>query len=162
MDSFAEYVTQRSARLRRTAYLLAGDWATAEDLVQTALARAWTAWRRIEGDPDPYVYRILTNAHASWWRRRWRGEVPVERVPEAAAPGDFTRDVTEKDALWAAIRGLSDRQRAVVVLHYFEGLTLPQCAAVLGCSLGTVKTQLGRALTRLRVHPAVRLTRTGR
>ncbi|MFI6603897.1 SigE family RNA polymerase sigma factor [Nonomuraea sp. NPDC050536] len=157
MDGFAEYVTARSGRLRRTAYLLTGDWGIAEDLVQAALARAWQAWRRIKGDPDPYVYRILTNTHASWWRRRWRGEVPTERLPDAAAGGDFAREFGEKDALWAAIRGLSDRQRAVIVLHYFEDLTLPQCADVLGCSLGTVKTQLGRALTRLRVHPTIEL-----
>ncbi len=87
---------------------------------------------------------------------------PIVATAEDLVQTALARDVTEKDALWAAIRGLSDRQRAVVVLHYFEGLTLPQCAAVLGCSLGTVKTQLGRALTRLRVHPAVRLTRAGR
>ncbi|GAA3228389.1 hypothetical protein GCM10020216_044740 [Nonomuraea helvata] len=117
----------------------------AEDLVQITLARAWQAWRRIKGDPDPYVYRILTNTHASWWRKRWRGEVPTESLPDTTARGDFARELGEKDALWAAIRGLSDRQRAVIVLHYFEDLTLPQCADVLGCSLGTVKTQLGRA-----------------
>ncbi|NRQ31540.1 SigE family RNA polymerase sigma factor [Nonomuraea sp. NN258] len=162
MDAFGEYVTARSARLRGTAYLLTGDWATAEDLVQTALARAWAAWRRIEGDPDPYVYRVLVNTHASWWRRRWRGEVPTERLPETAASGDFTREVGEKDALWNAIRGLSERQRAVIVLHYFEELTLPQCAGVLGCSLGTVKTQLGRALAKLRVHPEIRLAEVER
>ncbi|WP_433516748.1 SigE family RNA polymerase sigma factor [Nonomuraea sp. CA-143628] len=157
MDGFAEYVTARSGRLRRIAYVLTGDWATADDLVQTTLARAWQAWRRIKGDPDPYVYRILTNTHASWWRRRWRGEVPTESLPDATAHGDFARELSEKDALWTAIRALSDRQRAVIVLHYFEDLTLPQCADVLGCSLGTVKTQLGRALTRLRVHPTIQL-----
>ncbi|MDX3103083.1 SigE family RNA polymerase sigma factor [Nonomuraea angiospora] len=158
MEGFAEYVTARSGRLRRTAYLLTGDWGTAEDLVQTALVRAWQAWRRIEGDPDPYVYRILTNTHASWWRRRWRGEVPTEPLPDtSAAGGDFAGELGDKDALWTAIRGLSGRQRAVIVLHYFEDLTLPQCAEVLGCSLGTVKTQLGRALTRLRVQPAIEL-----
>lgn len=115
------------------------------------------AWRRIEGDPDPYVFRILTNTHATWWRRRWRGEVPTEALPEETAADDFAREAGEKDALWAAIRALSERQRAVIVLHYFEELTLPQCAAVLDCSLGTVKTQLGRALARLRVHPEIRL-----
>src|ERR1044072_708617 len=139
MDGFAEYVTARSGRLRRTAYVLTGDWATADDLVQTTLARAWQAWRRIKGDPDPYVYRILTNTHAPWWRRRWRGEGPTETLPDTSPRGDFARELSEKDALWTAIRGLSDRQRAVIVLHYFEDLTLPQCADVLGCSLGTVK-----------------------
>ncbi|MFI6321188.1 SigE family RNA polymerase sigma factor [Nonomuraea sp. NPDC050556] len=159
-DGFAEYVRERHGRLRRVGYLLTGDWGTAEDLVQTALAKAWAAWRRIEGDPDPYVYRILTNTHASWWRRRWRGEVPTGELPETAQ-GDFAGEVGERDALWAAIGALSERQRAVVVLHYFEELTLAQCAGVLGCSLGTVKTQLTRALRRLRVHPEMRLTEAG-
>ncbi|MFI6293621.1 SigE family RNA polymerase sigma factor [Nonomuraea sp. NPDC050790] len=161
MDTFAEYVMTRSARLRRTAYVLTGDWGTADDLVQTALAKAWTAWRRIEGDPDPYVYRILTHTHASWWRRRWRGEVPTERLPDTPG-GDFSAEAAEKAAVWAAIRALSDRQRAVIVLHYFEELTLPQCAQVLGCSLGTVKTQLGRALAKLRVHPGIRAEEAAR
>lgn len=153
-DGFADYVAHRHARLCRTAYLLTGDWATAEDLVQSALARAWVAWRRIEGDPDPYVYRILTNTHASWWRRRWRGEIPTQELPEPAE-GDGADERDARRALWTAIRGLSERQRAVIVLHYFEELTVQQCAGVLGCSPGTVKTQLGRALRRLRVDPEV-------
>ncbi|MFC7649656.1 sigma factor [Streptosporangium lutulentum] len=70
---FERYVEQRSARLLQTAYLLCRNWGTAEDLLQTALAKAWLAWRRVGDNPDPYVYRILANTHASWWRRRWRG-----------------------------------------------------------------------------------------
>ncbi|OUC92670.1 SigE family RNA polymerase sigma factor [Streptosporangium minutum] len=155
MTEFAEYVAQRHERLRRTAYLLTRDWAIAEDLVQTALAKAWVAWRRIDGDPDPYVYRIITNTHASWWRRRWRGEVPTEVLPDRADAGDFTSDVGDRDVLWTAIGELSGRQRAVVVLHYFEEMTLAQVADVLGCSVGAVKSQLGRALTRLRVDQGI-------
>ncbi|SDG46702.1 RNA polymerase sigma-70 factor, sigma-E family [Sinosporangium album] len=155
-DGFADYVAQRHARLCRTAYLLTRDWGTAEDLVQTALAKAWGAWRRIEGDPDPYVYRIIANTHASWWRRRWRGEVPTEVIPDVVESRDFTHEVNQRDALWTAIGGLSRRQRAVVVLHYFEEMTLPQVAEVLGCSLSTVKTQAARALARLRVNGGVR------
>jgi RNA polymerase sigma-70 factor (sigma-E family) len=160
MTEFAEYVAQRHERLRRTAYLLTRDWAIAEDLVQTALAKAWVAWRRIDGDPDPYVYRIIANTHASWWRRRWRGEVPTEVLPDRAAAGDFTSDVGDRDVLWTAIGELSGRQRAVVVLHYFEEMTLAQVADVLGCSVGAVKSQLGRALTRLRVDQGIQ-TMTG-
>ncbi|MEV8634077.1 SigE family RNA polymerase sigma factor [Streptosporangium sp. NPDC051023] len=160
MTEFVEYVAQRNERLRRTAYLLTRDWAVAEDLVQTALAKAWLAWRRIDGDPDPYVYRIIANTHASWWRRRWRGEVPTAELPERAVARDFTRDLGERDALWTAIGALSNRQRAVVVLHYFEEMTLTQVADVLGCSVGAVKSQLGRALTRLRVDQGVQ-TMTG-
>ncbi|MFI6501163.1 SigE family RNA polymerase sigma factor [Nonomuraea typhae] len=156
MTDFVEYVAQRHERLRRTAYLLTRDWATAEDVVQTALAKAWVAWRRIDGDPDPYVYRIIANTHASWWRRRWRGEVPTGELPERSDGRDLAGDVSERDALWTAIGGLSGRQRAVVVLHYFEGMTLAQVAEVLGCSPGAVKSQLNRALTRLRVDQGVR------
>jgi RNA polymerase sigma-70 factor (sigma-E family) len=152
-DGFAEYVAHRHLPLCRMAYLLARDWGTAEDLVQTALAKAWVAWRRIEGNPDPYVYRIIVNTHASWWRRRWRGEIPAETVPDTADPRDPAAEVDAQTAMWTAIGTLSARQRAVVVLHYFEGRTLTQVADIVGCSLGTVKTQLSRALTRLRVDP---------
>ncbi|MCG5220140.1 SigE family RNA polymerase sigma factor [Streptosporangium sp. KLBMP 9127] len=152
---FAEYVAQRHQRLCRMAYLLSRDWGQAEDLVQTALARAWLAWRRIEGDPDRYVYKIIVNTHASWWRRRWRGEVPTDVLPDGADARDVAAEVGDQAALWAAIGALSPRQRAVIVLHYFEGLTLIQVADTVGCSLGTAKTQLRRALTHLRVDPDI-------
>ncbi|MEU4404078.1 SigE family RNA polymerase sigma factor [Streptosporangium sp. NPDC023963] len=158
MTEFAEYVEQRHERLLRAAYLLTRDRAIAEDLVQTALARAWLAWRRIDGDPDPYVYRIIANTHASWWRRRWRQEIPTGELPERPDGRDFTGDVGDRDALWTAIGTLSGRQRAVVVLHYFEQLPLTQVARVLGCSVGAVKSQLNRALTRLRVDQGIQET----
>ncbi|MER7370359.1 SigE family RNA polymerase sigma factor [Nonomuraea wenchangensis] len=164
-DGFAEYVAQRHLRLCRMAYLLARDWGTAEDLVQTALARAWLAWRRIEGNPDPYVYRIIVNTHSSWWRRRWRGEIPAATLPDTADPHDPAALLEDRAALWNAIGTLSPRQRAVIVLHYFEGRTLAQVAEIVGCSLGAVKSQLGRALTRLRVDPDIQtmtLERTSR
>lgn len=110
----------------------------------------------IEGNPDPYVYRIIVNTHASWWRRLWRGEVPVETLPETADPRDQAAAVADQAALWKAIGTLSPRQRAVIVLHYFEGKTLTQVADIVGRSLGAVKSQLGRALTRLRVDPDIR------
>ncbi|GAA3660448.1 hypothetical protein GCM10022224_024780 [Nonomuraea antimicrobica] len=155
-DGFAEYVAHRHLRLCRMAYLLTRDWGTAEDLVQTALAKAWVSWRRIEGNPDPYVYRIIVNTHASWWRRLWRGEVPVEALPETVDPNDQAAAADDRAVLWNAIGALSPRQRAVIVLHYFEGRTLTQVADIVGCSLGAVKSQLGRALTRLRVDPDIR------
>ncbi|GGP17487.1 SigE family RNA polymerase sigma factor [Nonomuraea glycinis] len=154
-DGFAEYVAHRHSWLCRMAYLLARDWGTAEDLVQTALAKAWLAWRRIEGNPDPYVYRIIVNTHTSWWRRRWRGEVPAETLPETADPRDAAAQVDDRAALWSAIDTLSPRQQAVIVLHYFEERTLTQVANIVGCSLGAVKSQLSRALTRLRVDPDI-------
>ncbi|MDA0634554.1 SigE family RNA polymerase sigma factor [Nonomuraea sp. MCN248] len=156
MDSFASYVEQRHERLCRMAFLLTRDWAAAEDVVQTSLIKAWGAWCKIESNPDPYVYRIIVNTHASWWRRRWRGEVPTEAMPEGPGQRDIAGAVADRAALWAATCALPARQQAVVVLHYFADLPHEQIAGVLGCSLGTVKKQLSRALARLRVDPAVR------
>ncbi|MGV9387093.1 SigE family RNA polymerase sigma factor [Nonomuraea sp. NPDC003707] len=161
-DGFADYVAHRHLRLCRMAYLLAHDWGTAEDLVQTALAKAWLAWRRIEGNPDPYVYRIIVNTHTSWWHRRWRAEVPTKTFPEAGDPRDAAAVVDDQAALWSAISALSPRQRAVIVLHYFEGRPLTQVADIIGCSLGAVKSQLNRALTRLRVDPDIQTMTLGR
>ena len=80
--SFDEYVAARSGRLLGTSYLLTRDHGLAEDLLQTALTRAWFAWSRIDGDPEPYVRKVLVNTYASWWRRKWNGEHPTEDVPE--------------------------------------------------------------------------------
>ncbi|MFC4117384.1 SigE family RNA polymerase sigma factor [Nonomuraea zeae] len=112
-------------------------------------------WGRIKTNPDSYVYRIVVNTHISWWRRKWREELPSSSVPEHPDPHDFTTEVEQRQALLTAIDALSRKQRVIVVLHYFEQLTLIQCAEVLGCSLGTVKTQLGRALKRLRADPEI-------
>ena len=148
---FDDFVVMRSPRLLRTAYLLTHDWALAEDLVQTALARAWEAWNRIEGDPEPYVRRIIVNSYASWWRRRWTGELPTEVLPERAHPGDAHGGVDERDRLWRALRQLPRRQRAVLVLRYFEDMSEAEIADALGCGLGTVKSQASRALAKLRL-----------
>ena len=148
---FDDFVVMRSPRLLRTAYLLTHDWALAEDLVQTALARAWEAWHRIEGDPEPYVRRIIVNSYASWWRRRWTGELPTGVLPERAHPADAHGGVDERDRLWRALRQLPRRQRAVLVLRYFEDMSEVEIADALGCSLGTVKSQASRALAKLRL-----------
>jgi RNA polymerase sigma-70 factor (sigma-E family) len=155
-DGFASYVGQRHERLCRTAYLLTRDWAMAEDVVQHSLVKAWTAWPKIGDDPDRYVYRIIVNTHASWWRRRWRDEVPTEVMPEGPTGRDFVTAVTERDTLWEAIGALPRRQRAALVLRYFDDMTPEQVAGVLGCSVGAVKKQLSRALARLRVDPSLR------
>jgi len=149
--TFDEFVAARSRALLRTAYLLTHDHALAEDLLQTALARAWFAWRRIDGNPDPYVRRILVNTYASWWRRKWNGEHPTDELPER--PTDETG--TEPTDLWQAMERLPRRQRAVVVLRYFEDLTEAQTAELLGCSVGTVKSQCSKALAKLRIDPAL-------
>ena len=151
--AFDGFVAARSRSLLRTAYLLTHDHALAEDLVQTALAKAWFSWRRIQGEPEPYVRRILVNTYASWWRRRWNGEQPTETLPERAAP-DAVGGADPTD-LWAAMDRLPRRMRAVVVLRYFEDLTEAQTADLLGCSVGTVKSQASKALAKLRIDPAL-------
>lgn len=150
---FDEFVALRSGALLRTAYLLTRDHALAEDLLQTALTKAWFAWGRIAGNPEPYVCKIIVNTYATWWRRKWHGEHPTDVLPERAVA---SADEPDTD-LWAAMARLAPRQRAVVVLRYFEDLTEAQTAAVLGCSVGTVKSQTSKAFARLRLDPALAL-----
>lgn len=150
-EGFDDFVATRSPRLLRTAFLFTRDWALAEDLLQTALARAWEAWRRIDGDPEPYVRRIIVNAYASSWRRRWRGELPRADLPEAADGGDPHAEIDNRDRLWRALGRLPRKQRAVLVLRYFEDLSEAEIADVLSCSVGTVKSQASRALAKLRL-----------
>lgn len=150
-SGFEEFVAYSSPRLARVAYLLTRDWPTAEDLVQTALTKAWFAWPRLHDDPSAYVRKILVNTYLSWWRRRWRGEVPTAELPDHPGTRDETRAVDDRDALWAALGRLPRRQRAVVVLRYFEDLSEVEVADLLGCSVGTVKSQASKALAKLRV-----------
>ena len=156
---FDHFVLTRSDALLRTAYLLTRDHALAEDLLQTALTKAWFAWERIDGEPEPYVRRILVTTFASWWRRKWRGEQPSEELPEAGHGGPAARDVhvgtDARHDLWQAMGRLPRRQRAVVVLRYVEDLTEAQTAEVLGCSGGTVKSQTRKAFAKLRIDPAL-------
>ena len=149
--TFDDFVAARSRALLRTAYLLTHDHALAEDLLQTSLAKAWFAWRRIDGNPEPYVRRILVNTYASWWRRKWNGEHPTEDLPERAVE----EAGAEPTDLWRAMERLPRRQRAVVVLRYFEDLTEAETAELLGCSVGTVKSQGSKALAKLRIDPAL-------
>jgi RNA polymerase sigma-70 factor (sigma-E family) len=153
---FDEYVAARSGRLLGTAYLLTRDHGQAEDLLQTALTKAWFAWSRIDGDPEPYVRKVLVNTYASWWRRKWNGEQPTEQMPDRAAP-DHAGPAASAQDLWQAMGRLPRRQRAVVVLRYFEDLTEAETARVLDCSVGTVKSQTAKALARLRLDPAIAL-----
>jgi RNA polymerase sigma-70 factor (sigma-E family) len=146
---FDAFVTQRGQALLRTAYLLTGDWGTAEDLLQTALAKSWFAWSRIDGPPEPYVRRVIATTYATWWRRRWRTERPTAELPEQYGP-DQTAAVNDRDELWRALTALPRRQRAVLVLRYFEDLSEAETAAALGVTVGTVKSQSSKALAALR------------
>ena len=143
---FEEFVAARSAALLRTAYLLTGNRQDAEDLVQVALLKAVPKWTRVR-EHEPYVRRILLHESVSRWRRRrWR-ETSTESLPELAAAGP---DVDARLALRQALAHLAPRQRAVIVLRYFDDLTESQTADLLGISVGTVKSQAHDALVRLR------------
>ena len=154
-EGFAQFVEARQRALQRTAWLLTGDWAAAEDLVQTALVRSWPRWERIRrrDDPEVYVRRAMLNTWASWRRRRWWGERPSEAVPDAPAAGDVAAEVTVRVAVQSALRSLTARQRAVLVLRIFDDLPEAQVAHVLGCAVGTVKSTMAQAAARLREDP---------
>ena len=149
-DTFAEFVLSRSPRLLRTAYLLTHDWAAAEDLLQASLVKVWGAWQRIDGDPEPFLRRVMVNTYATWWRRRWRGEEPAAVVPDLLS-GDDHGAVDARDEIWRALGRLPRRQRAVLVLRYFEDLSEADTADTLGVSVGTVKSQTAKALAKLRL-----------
>jgi RNA polymerase sigma-70 factor (sigma-E family) len=148
---FSAYVAARQHALVRTAFLLTGDHHTAEDLVQAALARTYLAWERIrdKGSLDAYVRRVMVNEHTAWWRRAWRRrERSTDSVPEQQAWSP--PDMGERDEVWTLVCGLPPRQRAAVVLRYYEDLSEAETAQALGCSVGTVKSQTSRAIAALR------------
>jgi RNA polymerase sigma-70 factor (sigma-E family) len=151
-DAFRDYVAGRSARLLKTAWLLTGDWHLAEDLLQTALAKTSIAWQRIERHEsvDAYVRRALVTTYASWWRRKWRAETPTSDLPDRQSGHDDYNEVDVRESVRRALVELSPRQRAVVVLRYFEDLSEADTAAALGCSVGAVKSHTSRALSKLR------------
>ena len=152
-ESFLAYVRERVAALSRIAFLLTGDRHLAEDLVQETLLRVVGRWARIAagGDPDAYVRRALYHQHVSAWRRHRGRTVHLEtqRPPERAGP-DEAGAVTDSVAVRVALAMLAPKLRAVIVLRYFEDLTEAQTADVLGCRVGTVKSQTRDALARLR------------
>jgi RNA polymerase sigma-70 factor (sigma-E family) len=168
-EEFREFVAARSTALLRTAFLLAGDWATAEDLLQTALTKTYLAWRRLGHIEavEPYARRVLVNTATSWWRRRWHGERPTEVLPEHPT-ADGLDERLERDALWRHVRALPARQRAVLVLRFYEDQSEADTARLLGVTVGTVKSQCSRALQSLRlrlaeqgIEPAARPAGTG-
>ncbi|MEU8652850.1 SigE family RNA polymerase sigma factor [Streptomyces sp. NPDC048737] len=162
--SFTSYVSARQPVLLRTARSLTANPSDAEDLLQTALAKTYVAWERIEdhGALDGYVRRALLNTRTSQWRKRKVDEFACEELPEPEPqPGDG--DPAERqalhDAMWRAIMKLPARQRAMVVLRYYEDLSEVQTAEVLGVSVGTVKSAVSRALGKLREDPELVVVR---
>jgi RNA polymerase sigma-70 factor (sigma-E family) len=168
-DDFTAFVLARSARLVHFARMLCGDAGLAEDLVQTALEKAYLRWDRIEmADPFAYVRQAVVNQHLSWVRRRpWRerpsGDASeldlqldgptADRTGSGLSVADPSTTVERRLAVGAALSTLSRRERAVVVLRYVEDLTEQQTATALGVAVGTVKSANSRALAKLRVAP---------
>lgn len=150
-ESFDAYVRARGPGLFRVAYLLTGDHHLAEDLVQQALLRVVGRWSRVTtaGDPDVYVRRVLYHEHVSWWRRRRRRVTEVAEVSDVVG-GDRSDEVVVAVAVRRALARLGARQRAVLVLRYFEDLSEARTAEILGMRVGTVKSQARDGLARLR------------
>jgi RNA polymerase sigma-70 factor (sigma-E family) len=151
-DDFREFVRARLDRLSRAAYLLSGGHAEAEDLLQTALIKVARRWDRVAaaGDPEAYVRKVLYHEHVGMWRRRRWLEQPVADVPDSRPAPDTTDLTVRRIVLRQALSRLTGRQRAVILLRYFEDLSEVDTARVLGCSVGTVKSQTSHALKRLR------------
>ncbi len=160
-DGLREFVAARQGALLRTAWLLTSDWAQAEDLVQATLAKVWPRWRHLvqRGDPEAYVRRVLVTTYLTWRRRQWRGEEPVEVMPETAVPGDEIAAVDLRDLLGRILPLLPARQRAVLVLRFYQDMSVEQVADAMGCSVGTVKSQTAKALARLAAAKLAQETR---
>ncbi|MCB5168915.1 SigE family RNA polymerase sigma factor [Streptomyces bambusae] len=155
--SFSSYVRTRGTALMRTARSLTANPCDAEDLLQTALTKTYVAWDRIEDHRalDGYVRRALVNTRTSQWRKRKVDEFSCEELPEPEGlPYTDPADAQVlRDAMWRAVTRLPDRQRAMVVLRYYEDLSEAQTAELLGVSVGTVKSAVSRALGKLREDP---------
>lgn len=148
-EEFTEFAAVYAARLRRTAYLLCGNWHTAEDLTQIALTQTLLSWRKVHrlDNAPAYAHRTLVNAYLAHRRSRKSGELPMAMPPDAASPAGMTE---LRMVLLQALDTLTPSARAIVVLRYWEDLSIDQVAAMLRCTTGNVKSQSSRALAQLR------------
>lgn len=149
-EEFERFVTASGRRLLTTAGLLTGQQHAAEDLYQATMLSTWQAWSTITTSPEAFARRTMVNTHATWWRRRWRGERPSERLPDRP-----TESVGNDLDLRSALARLPRRQRTVIVLRYYDDLTEAQVAELMGTSVGTVKSQTSKALRTLGVDEAL-------
>jgi RNA polymerase sigma-70 factor (sigma-E family) len=153
-DGFREFLDAHGRALSRTAFFLTGDHAAAEDLLQEALTRTVRRWRKVaSSSPERYVRQVMLNEARSRWRRRFRAggvEYTTESVSDQPSGSDVAADTVERTVLAAALRKLGVRQRAVLYLRFYEDLSEAETARLLGCSVGTVKSQTHDALARLR------------
>jgi RNA polymerase sigma-70 factor (sigma-E family) len=154
---FSDFMHGRWAQLVRLGYGLTGDLQLAEDLAQTAFARAYASWGRVRraDDPDAYLRKIVVNANRSRFRKLRVAEVLTATLPDLVGPADHADRRSQRDALVVALMQLPYGQRAAVVLRYWLDLTETQAADVLGCSVGTVKSQTSRAIAKLRADAAL-------
>ena len=148
---YADFVRGRTAALLRAAFVLTGDQGLAEDLVQSALARTHLAWHRLSehGNAEAYTRKVMYHLQVDWWRRKRVPEVLPGVVPERPA-GDSTDAVLLRVSVAHALQQLTPRQRAVITLRFFDDQTESDAATVLGCSVGTVKSQTVKALAKLK------------
>ncbi len=150
-EGYREFVLARGPALSRAAYLLTGNRGEAEELLQSALVKAAMRWRRVlaNGDPEPYVRKIMVNDHITRWRKYFRRELPSPETVDVAVHDSADRTAQRVDFA-AALAKLAPKQRAVIVLRFYEDLSEAETAAILGCAVGTVKSQTSDALGRLR------------
>ena len=148
-DGFVVWADIRRRMLRRTAYLICGDWDRAEDLTQEALARLFVHWRRASraDELDAYVRRTLVNVYLADQRRPWRRATVTDQIPDSVVPGP---EPSARGPLLRALADLGPSQRTAIVLRYWEDLSVEATAAAMNCSTGNVKSQCARGLTRLR------------
>ncbi|MFF3210745.1 SigE family RNA polymerase sigma factor [Streptomyces sp. NPDC002886] len=154
---FESFVAARWAHLVRTAYLLTGDPYDAEDVTQAALAKAYRSWRRVSrmDSPEAYVRRMLVTCNSDRFRKRRLAERLTSSVPDTTVRDHAGAWAEERGVLMEALAELPVRQRAVVVMRYWEDLSEAETADVLGCSQGTVKSQASKALAKLRTRPGL-------
>ncbi len=165
MDAdFVNFVRHRGDHHLRTAVLLTGDWHTAEDLVQSCLGKLYRVWHRLDtsSEPDAYLRRIMVNTYRSWWRARWRREIPRADLPDLPGPGDAGEDQAVAEEVRNALSRLPVRQRTALVLRFFVDLPETEVAELMGCSAGTVKTHTHRGLRAMRrmISPDTMVNRT--
>jgi RNA polymerase sigma-70 factor (sigma-E family) len=149
---FAVYVTERRDRVRRTAYLLCGDWHRADDLTQLAFVKLYGAWERVRDKAalDAYVRTSLLRSVVDESRRPWRREQFVDEVPDAGGGGDLSAAVADRAVMRAALEQVPPGQRAVLVLRYYDGASVAETAEILELAEGTVKSQTARGLVALK------------
>ncbi|MBM6402123.1 SigE family RNA polymerase sigma factor [Phycicoccus sonneratiae] len=150
-DDFLDFAAAMGPRMRRTAFLLCGDWDRAGDIVQESLIRLYVAWPRLEPGPgmSSYARRTVVHVHADWARKRSSQEVVTDVLPQQQVD-DATAGIPERVVLMNALAALPERQRACVVLRYYEDLGVAEVATLLGCREGTVKSQTARGIGALR------------